>query len=258
MQSIKNEVIWVTGASSGIGQALAIHLSQLGNQVVISGRNAALLDQMAQDYSGMIPLAFDVVDPIQIARAREALHAQFSYIDRVILNAGTCEYLDIQAPDWTLFSRTFNVNLNGPVNCLEMALPLLKAAKAPHIVGVASLASIAPFPRAEAYGASKAAFDYLLESLRLDVKGLGIDVSVILPGFVDTPLTQKNDFEMPFQITATEAAMRMAEAIADRKQRFIFPKRLYWSIRLLHAVPGLWQRLMTPKTTVSTDDGATR
>lgn len=250
MKPITNEVIWVTGATSGIGKALAEALSHLDNVVIISGRNEAILQEMAERHPGMHPLPFDVSNQASVEQAKAALRAKFEHIDRVVLNAGTCEYLDINQPDWALFSRTFDVNVIGPVNCLDIALPLLKGSRAPHIVGVASLASIAPFPRAEAYGASKAAFEYLLESLRMDVKAWGMDVSVILPGFVDTPLTQKNDFDMPFRLTVSDAANRMVNAIASRRKRYAFPKRLYWTISIIHAIPGLWAALITPKKQV--------
>lgn len=256
MKPISNEIIWITGASSGIGKALAVTLSKLGNVVIISGRNALVLEEMAAHYPGMHPLPFDVSDLASVEKAKADIRSSFTHIDRIVLNAGTCEYLDINNPDWALFSRTFNVNVIGPVNCLDIALPLLRAAPSPHIVGVASLASIAPFPRAEAYGASKAAFEYLLESLRMDVKAWGIDVSVILPGFVDTPLTKKNEFDMPFQLSVSDAADRMVNAIASRRKRYVFPKRLYWAISILHAIPGLWTTLLTPKKQPAVNDEA--
>ncbi len=116
------------------------------------------------------------------------------------MNAGSCEYLDFPDPDWSAVRRVMEVNFFGTVNCVEFVLPLLRAGhgRRPHLVVVASQVTAAPFPRAEAYGASKAALQYFCDSLRLDLAHEQIDVSVINPGFVDTPLTRKNDFEMPF------------------------------------------------------------
>ena len=138
------------------------------------------------------------------------------------------------------------VNFFGTVNCVELVLPLLRAAGKPHLVVVASQATAAPFPRAEAYGASKAALQYFCDCLRLDLACEQIDVSVVNPGFVDTPLTRKNDFEMPFLMGAEQAAERIIGKLEGRPRRYSFPLRLSLLLGLSKLAPGLWQRAVAP------------
>lgn len=125
-------------------------------------------------------------------------------LDTVILNAGTCEYIDAQQFDAALFERVVRINLLANSYCLEIALPLLRAGSRPHLVGVVSSVTYWALPRAEVYGASKVGLRYLLESLRIDLAQDGIDVTLVSPGFVDTPLTEKNDFPMPLRWPAPQ------------------------------------------------------
>ncbi len=241
---IRGEIIWITGASSGIGAALALELARRDNRVIISARSAEGLQTVAATHSNIETLVFDITDRSQIATVRDALNARTDHLDRVILNAGTCEYLDIDTPDWSLPERVMATNYFGLVNSLAACFDLLKRAPRPHLVGIGSQATRAPFPRAEAYGASKAAVGYFLESLRLDVARLNIDVTHVLPGFVDTPLTRKNDFPMPFLLSVDAAAQRIANALAARSAEYAFPRRLSAALWLARHFPRAWQRLM--------------
>ena len=236
---ISNEVIWLTGASSGIGQALAQKLA-VHNRVIISARNEAALVAMAERSANVSALPFDVADQHSVARVQLQLNNMTARLDRVILNAGTCEYLDIEEPDWGMMNRVMSTNFFGVVNSVAVALPLLKKAANPQLIGISSQAINAPFIRAEAYGASKAAVHYLLDSLRLDLARYGIDVSEIQPGFVDTPLTQKNDFDMPFLMSADQASDRIINAIERRPMRYAFPKRLSALLLLARLLPRWW------------------
>jgi len=114
-----------------------------------------------------------------------------------------------------------------------------------QVVAIASQVTAAPFPRAEAYGASKAALQYFFNSLRIDLVGEGIDVSVINPGFVDTPLTQKNNFAMPFLMDVDDAARRIIKRLDARPRSCSFPKRLSLVLLLSRVFPGLWQKLLS-------------
>ncbi len=242
---IRGEIIWVTGASSGIGQELARQLASAGNSVIASARNPVPLERMAQTFPNIQPLIFDVADDMSIATTREKLNAITDHLDRVILNAGTCEYLDIHAPDWSLIGKMCAVNCAGMANTLAASLELLKNAKSPHVIGVSSQVVNAPFPRAEAYGASKAAATYLLDSLRMDLKQFNVDVSILFPGFVDTPLTRRNDFPMPFLMSADVAAARMIRHIEKRPFHYAFPRRLGVVLWFARSMPSLWLRLNT-------------
>ncbi len=244
------EVIWVTGASTGIGRALVIELASRGHKVLVSARNKTLLHTLAKNNKNIVPIVFDVTQESDIDSVRQHIEAVTPYIDRVILNAGTCEYLDTAVPDWMMMQRVMAVNYFGSINSLAVAMPLLKAlpeGRRGHIVGIVSLAVMLPFPRAEAYGASKAAMHYFLDSLRLDLAYESIDVTVVNPGFVATPLTDKNDFPMPFLVSAGVAAQRIATAISRRPRQYDFPRRLKWSLKLLGLFPGIWDALIAPK-----------
>ena len=140
------------------------------------------------------------------------------------------------------------INFHAAVGCIEAALPLLRApgSARPHLVAVASQVTAAPLPRAEAYGASKAALQYFCDSLRIDLAADGIDVTVVNPGFVDTPLTRKNDFPMPFLMDADRAARLIVRGLVARPLRLDFPRRLKFLLGLSRWLPGLWCKWFAP------------
>lgn len=246
------KITWITGASSGMGRALALALARQGDWVIASARNEQALSQLAADNPGpghILTVALDITQGEDLARASQLIGSTLGRIDRLIVNAGGCEYLDFPEPDWRAIERIMAVNFNGAVATIEHALPLLRSSSARgHIVGVLSQVVKAPFTRAEAYGASKAALDYFLASLRLDLQP-DIDITAIYPGFVDTPLTAKNDFTMPFLMDAPTAATRMLKAINKRAISVSFPHRLSALLWLARRLPGLWRHAMGNKNT---------
>lgn len=242
---IRNEVIWITGASSGIGKALALTLAKSGNKVIASGRNSQRLEQLQREHPNIQTLAFDVTDKERLSEVGDALRAMAPSLDRVILNAGDCEYFEVSQPDWQSIERMMQVNLVGVVNSISLCLPLLKQAKSPHLIAVGSQAILAPFPRAEGYGASKAALSYLVRSLRIDLHQYGIDVTEVLPGFVDTPLTARNDFPMPFLLSAQQAATQIVSRVSKRPLRVILPRRLQLMLIVANVFPRFWLWLNT-------------
>ena len=243
MHAIKGETIWITGASTGIGRELALRLAAAGNCILASARNEQILNDLAQDNPNIIAVPLDVCQNDQIEQQRAQLAQHCHQLDRIILNAGNCEYLDLDAPDWEMMRRIMEVNYFGSINSLAMAMPLL--ADNAHIIGMGSLATAAPFPRAEAYGSSKAALQYFYDSLRVDLADK-FDVTVVNPGFVKTPLTDKNDFDMPFIIGADEAAKRTIDRLATRPRQIDFPARLKWLLKLLSASSTVWYKLIAP------------
>lgn len=247
MPNGRQKVIWVTGASSGLGRSLALQLANAGSLVIASARNQSALDELAVHSDNIRPLACDITDTSAFSALAQQIAEISPHLDQAILNAGNCEYLDFPNPDWSAVRRVMEVNFFGTVNCVEFALPLLRAASSPrpHLVVVASQATAAPFPRAEAYGASKAALQYFCDSLRLDLADEQIDVSVVNPGFVDTPLTQKNDFEMPFLMNVDKAAGRIIDNLKGRPRRYSFPLRLSLLLGISKIAPGLWQKIVT-------------
>ena len=168
---ITNEIIWITGASSGIGYEVAKQLALKGNKVIASGRNVSALDKLANGSHNILPLVCDLVTDSHQS-INHFLTDLAPYLDRIILSAGDCKYLDINSHDWSCISKIMDINFHGSIRAIQAALPLLEKSSNGHIVGITSMASIAPFTQAEAYGASKASFSYFLQSLRLDLKDL--------------------------------------------------------------------------------------
>ena len=247
MQPDDMPVAWVTGASSGLGRSLALQLADNGTLVIASARGGAALDTLAEASPNIRPLPCDITDEDGLQTVASRLGEISPRLDKVILNAGTCEYLDFPEPDWGAVRRVMEVNFFGTVNCVRLALPLLRAGRQPLLAIVGSQVTAAPFPRAEAYGASKAALQYFSDSLRMDLAAENIRVKVIDPGFVDTPLTQKNDFDMPFLMSADEAARRIVDNLQSNSRRFRFPRRLSLLLSLSSWMPGLWQKVVAPK-----------
>jgi NAD(P)-dependent dehydrogenase (short-subunit alcohol dehydrogenase family) len=249
------KVVWVTGASSGLGRSIALQLANSGALVIASARNLQALQELAAENDNIRPLACDITDAAGFAALGERIAAISPYIDQAILNAGNCEYLDFPNPDWSAVKRVMEVNFFGSVNCVEFVLPLLRASgmERPHLVVVASQVTAAPFPRAEAYGASKAALQYFCDSLRIDLAPQKIDVSVVNPGFVDTPLTRRNDFEMPFLMDVDVAAGRIIAKLESRPRCYSFPKRLSLLLGLSRLAPALWQRAVATRDKTNND-----
>lgn len=231
---------WITGATSGIGRALAERLIARGERIIITARNEDALHTLRR-------LAVDRVQIIQAdladSEAGEYLHSQLAGItdslDTVILNAGNCEYLDVDDFDMALIERVMEINFFGFTRCVQASLPLLrKSDRRPHLVGISSASVFFGLPRAQAYGASKAAMSHFLDALRVDLFSRGIAVSSVYPGFVDTPLTRKNDFPMPWIMDSEVAAKRILDGIDKRKHHIAFPSPLIFSLKLLAALPS--------------------
>jgi short-subunit dehydrogenase len=239
---ITNEIIWITGASSGIGYQVAKQLATQGNKVIASGRNRQALDELAQHSDNILPFVCDLLTD-NSESIEHTLTDLTPHLNRVILSAGDCQYLDVNSSDWSCIQHIMDINFHGSIRAIQGALSLLEKSNKGHIVGITSMASMTPFTQAEAYGASKAAFSYFLSSLRIDLKQKNIDVTDVMPGFIDTPLTQKNDFNMPFLLTANEASQRIVKAIEKRSYKVIFPRRLHWLFKILSCMPKLWLSL---------------
>lgn len=246
---IHDKIIWITGASSGIGKSVAMRLAQQKNQVFVTGRNSETLAVLANEYPKyMVAVVADVTKEASMREAYQFISQQVDHIDMLICCAGTCEYQDGKVFDVELYRRVMDTNFLGTVNSVNVALPLLEASnQEPLIVGVSSLSVLVPFPRAEAYGASKAAMEYFLASLRIDLQATGIDVAIIRPGFVDTPLTRNNDFDMPFLMSSAKACDAILYAIGRRRQTFNFPFKLSFPLSLFAFFPVTWEKYIAPK-----------
>ncbi|MGL5359252.1 MAG: SDR family NAD(P)-dependent oxidoreductase [Shewanella sp.] len=240
----------ITGASSGIGLELAKDYLHGGWQVIACGRDAQKLKTLgANELNGAMLLVFDVGKRQEVhqagAKLAQYLAQEQRELNLAIFNAGNCEYIDApKAFDDALFERVIHTNLVSMGYCLGAFLPLMP--KGARLGLMSSSAVYLPFPRAEAYGASKAGVQYLAASLALDLAADEIGVSVICPGFVATPLTAKNDFAMPLQVDVATASREIRRGLMRGQREIHFPKRFTYLLKLLSLLPaGLWQRLMT-------------
>jgi NAD(P)-dependent dehydrogenase (short-subunit alcohol dehydrogenase family) len=230
--------IWLTGASSGIGAALAEQLLAGGTRLVLSARRVEPLQALADRYPDQVlVLPGDLGDAEQVREIGEQIAQQWGALDGAILNAGTCEYIDAQHFEAAMVERVLRANLLSAAYCIEAALPLLRVGHEPHLVAVASSVTYLPLPRAEAYGASKAGLRYLLQALRIDLAAECIDVTLVSPGFVDTPLTARNDFAMPMRWSAEKAAAYIAKRLDKRPHEIAFPGPFIAILKLLASLP---------------------
>ncbi|GAA3909862.1 SDR family NAD(P)-dependent oxidoreductase [Halomonas cibimaris] len=233
--------IWLTGATSGIGETLARRLLREGHRVVLSARREDRLAALCQGHTNAVALPLDISDRGAVQSAGRQIQAELGGLDLAVFNAGTCEYLDAGDFDMALVERVLTANLYGTLYCVEAALPLVRAARRegrPARLAVTSSASAyLALPRAEAYGASKAALSYFMESLRLDLAPEKIGVSVIHPGFVKTPLTAQNDFPMPMQIRTEQAADAILKGLYKGRKDIHFPRRFTFIVKLLGILP---------------------
>jgi short-subunit dehydrogenase len=236
----KPKTIWLVGASSGIGKELALQLAAQGHKVIISARRAAELEKIAaENPSRILSLSLDVTDHSHKSLHVSMLASLTDHIDIFIYNSGTAEY--ISGNDRSYLESTlpvYDVNFFGFLYCLDLAIPLLKKASGKKLIaGVASLSTYLALPRAEAYGSSKAALVYFLDSLRSDIYEHNIDVTVINPGFVDTPLTQRNDFPMPWIWSSQQAASYIVKQLPKHKAEIRFPFLLAVVLRMAACLP---------------------
>ncbi|WP_341707471.1 SDR family NAD(P)-dependent oxidoreductase [Halopseudomonas sp.] len=235
--------IWLTGASSGIGLALAELLAADGHRLALTARRREPLLTLAARYPGQIlVISADLTDRDAVAEAVEHIDASWGGLDWAILNAGACEYMELPTFSASLVERVMQVNVLATANCIEAALPLLRRGSQPRLIAVGSSVTYLPLPRAEAYGASKAALRYLMQSLELDLADEGIATTLVSPGFVDTPMTAANDFPMPMQISSTKAAQRILIGLERGQREIRFPGRFIVVLRLLAALPD-WLRV---------------
>lgn len=223
------KTVLITGATSGIGKATAILAASQGYRVIACGRNASVLDELAA-HANISTLCFDVTD----ATATRAALADVS-IDCAILNAGTCEYVNNGEIEPALFERVFATNFFGVVNCVSALQNNLQSGS--QVLVVDSMARLLPFTKSEAYGASKAALHYFTKSLEVDWASRGINVKAISPGFVETPLTDKNDFAMPMIIKVEDAAKCIVNSIESQRHSIYFPTTFGIILRILNAFP---------------------
>ena len=221
----KGRVVWLVGASSGIGRATAERLHALGATVVVSARSSATLDAFVRTHPGSLAIALDATDRQAMRDAASRIVAEFGRIDLAAYCAGYYKPMRATAFDLDEALRHEQVNYVGALHLLDAVLPVLLRKRSGHLSLVSSVSGYRGLPKALAYGPTKAALINLAESLYFDLTDHGIGVSVVCPGYVDTPLTEQNDYKMPGLISAEQAADHIVEGWRRGRFEMHFPKR---------------------------------
>jgi short-subunit dehydrogenase len=238
-----NKVVMITGASSGIGRGLATEIAARGANVGLVARRAGVTDEVVREIEAAagkaVALPADVQSADAIRGAAEKLRASLGAIDVLIANAGigpTRDAADFSAEE---VSDVINVNVIGASNSVAAVIPEMVAQGSGQLVAISSLAAYRGLPRSAAYCASKAAVSAFFESLRLDLEPRGIDVTIIHPGFIKTPLTAGRESQMPFLMELDDAVGKMVRAIEKRRKSYSFPWQLATIVRAGMLMP-IW------------------
>jgi short-subunit dehydrogenase len=239
----QDKVVMITGASSGIGGALAVELARRGAGLGLVARRAEALSEVARSIEAnggrALVLPADVRDADSLRAAAERLQSTLGPLDLLIANAGigpTRDASDLNAKE---VSDVININVIGAANSVAAVLPQMLAAGQGHLVAISSLAAYRGLPRSAAYCASKAAVSAFFESLRLDLEPQGVAVTIIHPGFIKTPLTSGREAQMPFLMELDDAVLKIVRAIEKRKKSYAFPWQLASIVRAGMVMP-IW------------------
>ena len=243
-------LVFITGASSGIGQALAWHYLQAGWRVALVARRADVIKNWLSPHQTMASsyeiYSADVGQPESIIAAAQACLERQGLPDVVIANAGISIGMDsAERADLDVMARTFATNNVGMAATFHPFIAAMRARGSGRLVGIASVAGIRGLPGHGAYCASKAAVINYCESLRGELRGSGVRVVTLSPGYVDTPLTRQNRYAMPFLLPADEFARQAARAIARGDSYRVIPWPMAWAAKLLRLLPNaLFDRLL--------------
>ncbi len=241
MMAPEDGIVWITGASSGIGRALALRLAGHGYRVAVTARSHEALYDLQREAGGLsgsiIVLEGDVTSADDMARVLTSIEYDHGPVSLAVLNAGI--YLPVRGFDLHVedFDRTFDVNLRGVVNCLVPLLRSMKERGRGHVAIVSSVTGYGGLPTSAAYGATKAGLINMAESLKFDLDRMNIKIQVINPGFVETAATAKNKFAMPALQTPQAAAEAIHRGLAGNGFEITFPKRFTWTLKLLKFLP---------------------
>ncbi|MDQ3233593.1 MAG: SDR family NAD(P)-dependent oxidoreductase [Pseudobdellovibrionaceae bacterium] len=236
-----SKIAFVTGASTGLGHELAKQLVQAGYDVALVARRLPLLESLKKELDPLgqrvLVIAADVSRWDDIKGAVERTERELGPIDLLVANAGVSLDAPLKRFNVAEARTVYEVNVIGLMQTVAAVLPFFMERKRGHIVGVSSLAAYVSVPRSTVYCSSKAAVSSYLEGLRVELMPLNIPVTTICPGFVRTPMTQKNKFKMPFLLDAPDAVRIMMRGIAARKTMVHFPSSLYFIVLAIRAVP---------------------
>ena len=245
-----NKVVLLTGASSGIGYSLAKSLPKENCSLALISRRKNILKQLETELKNrrnrVISYSCDVSNIDEVRETYSQIKNDFGKVDIAILNAGISHRADVKNYSAEIAEKIFNVNVFGIINFVEQLLPEFLERREGIIVGVSSLAEVRGFPKSGFYNASKSAASLLLESLRIELKPFGVNVITIKPGFVRSPMTDKNDFRMPFLMDIDEATNSIIKGLRKEKQIIQFPLPIVFGAKIMKLLPNwLFDYLMS-------------
>jgi short-subunit dehydrogenase len=233
--------VWITGASSGIGEALAARLARAGARVAVTARRRDRLEEMAaawrRDGRDLLVAPADVADRDALIAAGRSVEQAWGGIDLAVFNAGFSRRLDWNAFDARDFVEIYKVNVFGVMFGIEAVLPGMLQRGRGRIAAVASLAGYRGAPTLAGYGSSKAALIHAMDSLRFDLAPRGVGVTLINPGYVRTPLTATNKYWMPALMDVERAAEIITRGLERDRPEIHFPARFSWTLKFLRVLP---------------------
>lgn len=230
--------VWIIGASTGIGRELALQMAPLCNAVYASARSADKLEALVGAHANIIAKPLDVSDVEKVRAVASQIETDETPCDLVVVCSGVWEQTKIPEFDPQVFAKTMNVNYLGAVNIISAVAPGMSANRKGHIAIVASVAGYRGLPNAAAYAPTKAALINLAECIKPQLGKMGVRVSIVNPGFVETRLTAVNEFPMPFIQSAQEAAEKIINGLESKRYEIAFPWQLVGILKFLRILPN--------------------
>lgn len=230
-------VVWITGASSGIGHALAVRLARAGAKVAASARNGEALAELAAAEPNIRAYPLDVTDGAATKLTVERIGAELGAIDLAVLNAGVWKPMGISRFTAEVAAQSMAVNHGGICNGLAALMPDMIQRGRGQIALVSSVAGYCGLPKSAAYGPSKAAVINLAEALYPELREKGVMLSLVNPGFVDTPMTESNKFPMPYLMNVDDAVSHIVRGLTARKFEIAFPWQMVTLLKLAKRAP---------------------
>mgnify|MGYP000247612400 CR=1 FL=1 len=236
---MNKKTIWITGGSTGIGKALAIKFASKGWNVAVSARREELLNELSDQYENISAFPLDVTDKQKCAEVFDQIKKKYEDIDICFFSTGTWNPKKEKEIDVEQIEEVFKINFFGTVNTIKAVEQYFRDRKKGTITIVSSIAGYRGLPNSTGYGPSKSALNNLAESLYFDFKRFGVRICLVSPGFIKTPMTDKNDFKMPFIKTTDYAANKIYDGLINKNVFEIhFPKSLTIMLKILSFLPS--------------------
>jgi short-subunit dehydrogenase len=236
---MNKKTIWITGGSTGIGKALAVKFASKGWNVAVSARREELLNELSDQYENISAFPLDVTDKQKCAEVFDQIKKKYEDIDICFFSTGTWNPKKEKEIDVEQIEEVFKINFFGTVNTIKAVEQYFRDRKKGTITIVSSIAGYRGLPNSTGYGPSKSALNNLAESLYFDFKRFGVRICLVSPGFIKTPMTDKNDFKMPFIKTTDYAANKIYDGLINKNVFEIhFPKSLTIMLKILSFLPS--------------------